>query len=85
MACAFCTSTNQTEFPAEVNVHFQGLRNVDKPGVFVFPTVLVCLDCGYTSFMTPVSELVQLAGAAPARRTAQGMSDRWRSLSQVQR
>ena len=32
----FCTSSNQTEFPAEVNIHFPDLRN-GQPGVFVFP------------------------------------------------
>jgi len=85
MSCAFCTSTNQTEFPAEVNIHRLGLSNADRAGVFVFPRVLVCLDCGFSSFMTPEPELGQLAGSAPARRTIQGTSDQWRHLSQVER
>ncbi len=61
MPCPFCTSNNQTELPAEVNIHFPGLKNADKPGVFVFPRLLVCLDCGSSSFMTPASELARLA------------------------
>jgi hypothetical protein len=85
MSCAFCTSTNQTEFHAEMNIHLQGIRNSDKPGVFVFPTLLVCLDCGFASFMTPESELTQLAGSAPARRPAQDSRDQWGHLSPVQR
>ena len=36
MSCAFCTSTNQTEFPAEVNIHRLGLSNADKPGCLCF-------------------------------------------------
>ena len=62
MSCTFCTSGNQTEFPAEVHIHFPGLRNAGKPGVFVFPRLLVCHDCGFSSFTTPASELAQLVG-----------------------
>jgi hypothetical protein len=85
MPCSFCTSSRQAEFPAEVNIHRQGLRNADKPGIFVFPRVVVCLDCGFSTFMTPETELLQLAGAAPARRTIQGTNEQWRPLSPVQR
>jgi hypothetical protein len=60
MSCVNCGSGNHEEFPAEVNIHFAKLRNVDKPGVFVFPRLLVCLDCGASSFMTPESELNRL-------------------------
>jgi hypothetical protein len=66
MSCMYCASTNQAEFPAETNIHFPGLRNAGKPGVFVFPRILVCLDCGFSSFVTPSSELEQLAEVAPA-------------------
>jgi hypothetical protein len=85
MTCAFCTSSNQAEFPAEMNIHRQGLRNADKPGVFVFPKVLVCLDCGFSSFMTPESELAQLAGSTVPRNTTQGVREQWRPLSQIDR
>ena len=46
MLCTLCASSNLREFPAEVNIHFPGLKNADKPGVFVFPKLLVCLHCG---------------------------------------
>ncbi len=65
MSCVFCASTNEAEYPAEVNIHFPGLRNADKPGVFVFPRLLVCLDCGFSSFVTPELELARLAEVAP--------------------
>jgi len=85
MSCVFCTSTNQAEFPAEVNIHFPGLRNADNPGVFVFPKLLVCLDCGSSSFVTPESELAQLAGAVPVRSANPRPGDRSRSHSPVER
>ena len=61
MSCLLCSSGNQREFTAEVNVHFTGLNNLDKPSVFVFPEVLVCLDCGFSHFATPKTELALLA------------------------
>jgi hypothetical protein len=69
MSCTFCASNNQRVFPAEVNIHFPGLENADKPGVFVFPKLLVCLDCGSSSFMTPTSEVARLAGAGASTAT----------------
>lgn len=60
MSCTFCRSSNQTEFPSEVNIHLPGLKNAAQPGVFVFPRLLVCLDCGSSSFMTPASQLAKL-------------------------
>ncbi len=63
MACTSCASSNQTGFPAEVGIHFPDLRDVDKRQVLVFPKVQVCLDCGCSSFMTPVPELKRLRTA----------------------
>jgi|HubBroStandDraft_5_1064220.scaffolds.fasta_scaffold938658_2 hypothetical protein len=70
MSCASCQSNNQAEFPAEVLIHFNGLRHVDNPGVLTFPTLSVCLDCGLSRFTTPEPELQTLANgvAADARR-----------------
>jgi hypothetical protein len=44
MHCKTCGSGNQTEFDAEINIHFPGLRNLDRPAVLVFPKLLVCPD-----------------------------------------
>lgn len=61
MSCLLCASNHQVEFPAEMIIHFDGLRNLDKPGVWVFPKVLVCLDCGSSLFRLPEKELALLA------------------------
>jgi len=52
MACVLCASSNEVEFPSEIILHFpfSGLENLDKHGVFVYPKVLVCLDCGLSRF-----------------------------------
>jgi hypothetical protein len=57
MQCKVCGSHNQTEFNAEINVHFPGLKNVDKPAVLVFPKLLLCPDCGFTEFTLNETEL----------------------------
>ncbi len=61
MACLACTSGNQAEFTAEINIHLYGRKNIDNPGVLVFPKVLVCLDCGSSRFSISETELSQLA------------------------
>ena len=63
MTCPSCTSSKQKEFSAEVDIHFPDLKDVDQLGVLVFPRLLVCLDCGYSSFMTPAPELARLRAA----------------------
>ena len=57
MACGSCGSQNQTEFGAEICIHFPGLKNLDKPAVLVFPKLVVCLDCGFAQFTLPETEL----------------------------
>ena len=63
VACAFRTSSKQKEFSAEVDIHFPDLRDVNERGVLVFPRLLICLDCGYSSFITPAPELARLRAA----------------------
>jgi hypothetical protein len=60
MSCVSCESCNQAEFTAEMNLHFRGLRKIDNPGVLLFPTVSVCMDCGFSTFPIPEAELQKL-------------------------
>jgi hypothetical protein len=68
--CFLCKSDKQAEFPAEMILHFQGRLNLNKPGVWVFPKVVVCLDCGGSRFTIPENELPLLAKGAEANRIA---------------
>jgi hypothetical protein len=68
-ACPSCGSVSQSRFSAEMSIHFPGLKNVNKPTAWVFPEVLVCLDCGVSEFTVPETELrVLVAGEAEQRK-----------------
>jgi hypothetical protein len=59
--CRACGSDKQTEFTAEIALHFPGPGNLDKPHLLVFPRILVCLNCGSAGFTVPESQLHTLA------------------------
>jgi hypothetical protein len=46
MPCKSCGSANQDKFSGEMGIHFPGLENIDRPVVWVFPKLVVCLDRG---------------------------------------
>jgi len=50
MQCLSCHSSKQSVFPSELNIHFPGFEGLDRPTVWAFPQLLVCLDCGFTQF-----------------------------------
>jgi hypothetical protein len=57
MSGRLCTSENQNRVPTEIAIHLPGLST---PHLFLFPTLLVCLDCGFTEFSIPETELPRL-------------------------
>jgi len=65
-----CKSENQSNFNGEIGIHFPGLKGLDKPIVWVFPKLVVCLDCGFTEFSIPEAELRVLREAGAQSRTA---------------
>jgi hypothetical protein len=60
MPCNACGSGSQKTFSAEMAIHFLELKDVDKSVVWIFPEVIVCLDCGLTEFFVPKDELRRL-------------------------
>ena len=60
MPCKACGSVNQKKFNPEMGIHFPGMKNIDKPVVWVFPKLVVCLDYGTAEFTVPEAELRQL-------------------------
>jgi len=61
MSCQLCESSNEAELATEMVIHFSGLKNLDKPGVWVFSKLLVCLDCGGSHLKIPERELAAVA------------------------
>jgi hypothetical protein len=55
--CDSCGSKRLNEFTAETAIHFPGLAGLKKPIVWVYPQVLVCLDCGAAQFAVPKDRL----------------------------
>jgi hypothetical protein len=67
-------------FIGEMGIRSPGLKNIDKPSVWVFPELIVCFDCGRTDFLIPENELGELRrltkGDALASRSRRlGMSN----------
>ncbi len=60
MSCKSCQSERQSNLNGEIAIHSPGLKGLDKPIVWVFPKILVCLNCGFTEFTIPETELYVL-------------------------
>jgi hypothetical protein len=61
MYCKSCGSVVQKKFSAEMATHFPELKNIDMPVMWLFPEIVVCLDCGIAEFAVPKAELRQIA------------------------
>jgi hypothetical protein len=59
-ACASCSSNNQCKLNAELALHFPELQGLDKPIVWAFPEVLICLNCGFAVFALADTALKEL-------------------------
>ena len=77
MSCKSCNSENQRRFNSEINVHLPGLQSLDRPPLFVFPKLLVCLDCGFTEFDLPETELRLLGRRVAASGTGTCPTQGW--------
>jgi hypothetical protein len=60
MACTSCGSKKLKDFGAEINIHFPGLKGLDKPAFFVFPKLVVCLGYGLTNSVLEETDLSRL-------------------------
>jgi|KBSSwiStaDraftv2_1062776.scaffolds.fasta_scaffold01676_15 hypothetical protein len=49
-SCIHCQSENQHTFSGELALHFRGLEGLNKPIIWVFEDISVCLECGYAQF-----------------------------------
>lgn len=49
-----------------MNLHFPGHEGLARPTVWLFPAVVVCLNCGFAEFSIPEKELQDLRSGAAA-------------------
>ena len=82
--CPSCASKKVGKFGGEIGVHFKGSAELEKPVVFVFPEVVVCLTCGRAQFTVPQEELRVLATNTPVEDTATLLSRSAASNEQLQ-
>ena len=68
--CKSCQSDNQRTFTGEIAIHFPGLKGLNKPVVWVFPRISVCIDCGLAQFVIPEKELEVLRTGTPVEGAA---------------
>lgn len=57
MSCKACQADKKRVFNGEIALHFPGLKGLDMPIVWVFPKLMVCLECGFAEFEIPEREL----------------------------
>lgn len=63
--CSSCQSDTRGTFTGEMAIHFPGLKGLNKPIVWAFPQISVCLDCGLAQFAIPEKELEVLRTGTP--------------------
>jgi len=55
--CQSCSSSNLLALDAEICLHSPGLNGLKKTPQFIFPKVLVCLECGLMQGSLAAAEL----------------------------
>jgi hypothetical protein len=70
MTCLLCRSEKQAELTAEMIIHFSGPKRLNQPGVWLFPKLFVCLECGSAEFIVPETELGSIANGTPVKKAS---------------
>ena len=60
MPCKSCHSIDQASISVEINIHPpHSLKNLNKPTVWAFPSLVICSECGFVEFVLSQDELHQ--------------------------
>lgn len=57
MPCTSCRSKNLRRFKGQIAIRYPGLEKADGPPVWVFPELVLCLDCDNALFTVPGASL----------------------------
>ncbi len=63
--CNSCDT--ESTFNSEIAIHFRGREGLDKPIVWIFPEIAVCLKCGFAELTVPERELQVLTHGIPVK------------------
>ena len=63
MGCS-CSSEKRRIFTGEIAIQRQGSDELNKPIVWVFPDLVICLGCGVAEFEVPTDQLSSLQQGA---------------------
>ena len=66
--CESCGSSNLRGFSAEIAIH-PPAEDIYKPAVFVFPQLVLCLECGVARFIVTEADMYQLRHAGGHTRS----------------
>jgi len=74
--CRFCKSASfgVQKFNGEIALHFPGHGGLNKPIVWSFPKVIVCLGCGFAEFVVPNDPLEILRNPEAAAQASKSAS-----------
>jgi hypothetical protein len=81
MICPSCQSHNQAEFTAEMIVHLPGPENLDQPGVWLFPKLSVCLNCGVSRFTIPQPSKLLLLTSDVRKADSSAQRERFQDIA----
>ena len=70
-----CKSEAQRTLTSEINVHFRGLELLTK-NVFVFPELVLCLDCGFAEFVLSEDEVRSVREVCLAEASGEDATDK---------
>lgn len=70
--CRSCSSSRFLELNAEMCLHVPGLSGLNKPPIFAFTKLSVCLDRGSLQSNLSEKELAQIRESAPKAEGTHG-------------
>jgi len=71
MPCSVCNSPNLRKFDSEIAIHVEeGISDLTKPHVFVFPKITICMDCGHIYGQLNQDDLPPLRHEMPRNRAS---------------
>jgi len=57
VVCKSCGGANRNTLNAEIAIHVPGIENLDRPMLWIFPRISVCMNCGFSEFFVPKEKL----------------------------